>query len=176
MVQRGHRLAVMVLILVSLGACSKTDSGSTQRLAFVLDRADVLSLASEVAINDKLNQFTRQTRHQLKVVTVNSLDGRAIEAYSLSLARSLGIGRPGYNDGVMLLLAPHERKVRIEVGTGLETILTNARCAEIFRRDILPRFKAGDLPSGIAAGVDAIIATASRSSANDNHPAQRSVA
>lgn len=125
---------------------------------FVVDQANVIPDKAEQQLDRKLAELQRRTRHQLAIATVTSLEGHEINDYSIRLARTWGIGRRHYNDGVLLLVAPNEHKVRIEVGYGLEATLTNPRCAEIIRNTILPRFKADDMVGGIAAGADAIIA------------------
>lgn len=99
----------------------------------------------------------KATGHQFVVVTVTDLGGHRVEDYGLTLGRTWGIGRKGVNDGVLLIVAPNERKVRIEVGYGLEKALRNDEAASIIRTAILPAFRAGDLPRGIVAGVDAIL-------------------
>lgn len=91
------------------------------------------------------------------VVTVCTLWGETIEGVGRQLANARGIGRRFYNDGVVLLVAAVERKVRIEVGFGLENDLTDAEAAMIIYRDILPRFRAGDMAGGIEAGVTSIL-------------------
>ena len=92
------------------------------------------------------------------VATVSSLEGREIEEYGYQLGRHWGIGQSEANNGLILLVAPNERKVRIEVGYGLEGIMTDALSHQIIERDILPRFRQDDYPGGIIAGADAIIA------------------
>jgi uncharacterized protein len=101
----------------------------------------------------------RRTSDQLVIVTAPSLGGRTIEQYGLALGNSWHIGQRGKDNGVLLIVAPTERKVRIEVGYGLEPILTNARAAQIIHESILPRFVEGNMPAGIEAGNRAIIAT-----------------
>ena len=125
---------------------------------FVVDQANILPPAAEARLNRELADLQRQTRHQLAIATVPDLQGYAIEDYSLRLARAWGVGRRHYDDGVLLLVAPRERKVRIEVGYGLEATLTDPRCATIIRDRILPRFRERDLPGGVSAGADAIVA------------------
>ena len=124
----------------------------------VVDQADILPPKAEARLNARLADLQRRTRHQLAIVTVPSLQGYSINDYSLRLGRAWGVGRRHYDDGVVLLVAPSEHKVRIEVGYGLEATLTDPRCAEIIRDRIVPRFKLNDLPGGIEAGADAIIA------------------
>lgn len=123
----------------------------------VVDRAHVLSPAQEAAIEARLATLERTTHHQFVVVTVPSLGGHRIEDYGVRLGNAWRVGRKGVNDGVLLIVAPTERKVRIEVGNGLGTALRDDEAAAILRRDVLPAFGRGDLPAGIAAGVDDVI-------------------
>jgi len=127
----------------------------------VVDRADLLSPAQEAALSARSAALEKARGHQFVVVTVPDLGGHAIEDYGVHLGRYWGIGRKHVNDGVLLLVAPNERKVRIEVGYGLENTLTDPRAAAIIARDILPAFKAGDLPGGIIAGAASITRTLS---------------
>src|SRR3546814_3028549 len=90
------------------------------------------------------------------VATLPDLQGYDISDYGYRLGRAWGIGDKEKNEGALLIVAPNERKVRIEVGYGLEGIMTDALSSQIIRNAITPRFKAGDLPGGIDAGVDAI--------------------
>jgi uncharacterized protein len=92
------------------------------------------------------------------VVTVPTLGGRDVADYTRDLSNNWGIGRKGYNDGVVLLVAPVEHKVRIAVGYGLERKLTHDVCQGIIEQTMLPRFREGDVPGGIEAGTDALIA------------------
>ncbi len=122
-----------------------------------MDKADLLSPAQEASLTDRSAALEKATGHQFVIVTVADLGGHPIEDYGLNLGRYWRVGRKGANDGVLLIVAPSERKVRIEVGYGLEATLTNARAAAIIDRDILPAFRAGDLPKGIVAGADKIV-------------------
>jgi uncharacterized protein len=106
----------------------------------------------------KLEQLERKTQHQVIVVTAPTLAKRDVADFTRDLANSWGIGRKGYNDGVVLLVAPNERKVRIAVGYGPEASLTNPVCNKIIVEKILPHFRQGDLSGGIEAGTDALIA------------------
>ena len=93
------------------------------------------------------------------VVTVKSLQGEPIEDYGYQLGRHWGLGQKGKDNGALLIVAAEERKVRIEVGYGLEGELTDARSRTIIEGEILPRFREGDFAAGIKAGVAAIIQT-----------------
>lgn len=106
----------------------------------------------------KLEKLEAATHHQMVVVTVASLNGRDIADYAKDLGNAWGIGRKGYDDGVMILVAPNEHQVRIAVGYGLEKQLTDILCQQIINVQMLPRFRDGNLPGGIEAGTDALIA------------------
>lgn len=123
----------------------------------VTDDAHLLSAAQRAAIGQRLARLEAATGHQFVVLTVPSLNGQRIEDFGLRVGRSWGIGRKDINDGVLLIVAPNERQVRIEVGYGLEKRLTDPLCARIIRDKILPRFRDGDMAGGIEVGVDAVI-------------------
>lgn len=122
----------------------------------VVDEANLLEPATEAEIAAQLEQLQRDTSDQLVVVTVNSLQGREIEDYGFQLGRAWGIGQSETDNGVLLIVAPNERKVRIEVGYGLEPILTDALSAVIIHEQILPAFREGGYERGIRNGVNAI--------------------
>jgi uncharacterized protein len=123
----------------------------------VVDAANLLSPADEAALTQKLEGLEQASTRQLVVATVPDLQNYPIEEYGYRLGRAWGIGQSEANNGTILLVAPNERKVRIEVGYGLEPILTDALSSLIIQNQILPRFKAGDYSGGINAGADAII-------------------
>ena len=123
----------------------------------VVDQANLLGAVDEAALTQKLEGLEQASSRQLVVATVPDLQGYPIEDYGYKLGRAWGIGQNEANNGTILLVAPNERKVRIEVGYGLEPILTDALSSLIIQNQILPRFKAGDYPGGINAGADAII-------------------
>ena len=123
----------------------------------VVDAANIIDPATEAELTQKLEAFNQRTQRQFVVATVPSLDGYEISDYGYQLGRHWGLGDKERNDGVILLVAPNERKVRIEVGYGLEPVLTDGYSALIIQNTILPAFKAGDMPGGIVAGSDAII-------------------
>jgi len=123
----------------------------------VVDQANILSPSAEQQLTDQLATLEKQTGRQLVVATLSSLQGYEIEDYGYQLGRAWGIGEKDRNTGALLIVAPSERKVRIEVGYGLEPVLTDALSSVIIQSAILPRFKAGDMEGGIVAGTDAII-------------------
>lgn len=123
----------------------------------VVDDANILPPDVEQRLTQKLEGLEQQSQRQVVVATVPSLQGYEISDYGYQLGRAWGIGDKERNDGVLLLVAPNERKVRIEVGYGLEGVLPDGMGFLIVNNDIVPRFKAGDMPGGVEAGTDAII-------------------
>jgi uncharacterized protein len=130
--------------------------------AWVTDAANILDDAEEVRLTQQLKQLEGKTGHQMVVVTVPSLEGQQIENYTIDLARRWGIGRREHNDGVVVLVAPNERQVRIEVGLGLEQVVTNEYAATVIQTDMIPRFKQGDFDAGVSAGIGALISRLTR--------------
>lgn len=122
----------------------------------VVDSAGVLSPADEAQLDEELAKLEADTGRQLVVATVPDLQGYEIEEYGYQLGRAWGIGEKDRDDGALLIIAPKERKVRIEVGYGLEGVLTDALSSVILQNEVLPRFRDGDMPAGIKAGVAAI--------------------
>src|SRR5215468_4565738 len=123
----------------------------------VVDQAQVLDAAARARIDGKLEQLESKTSTQLVVATLRSLQGYDISDYGYRLGRYWGIGQKGKNNGVILLVAPSERKVRIEVGYGLEGTITDAVSRLIIENAILPRFRTGDFAGGIERGVDDLV-------------------
>src|SRR5277367_6273951 len=123
----------------------------------VVDGANILSDATKSDLNAKLAALETKTSRQLIVVTLPSLQGYEISDYGYQLGRAWGIGQKQLNNGVLLIVAPTEHKVRIEVGYGLEPILTDALSEVIIQTQILPKFRAGDFNGGVEAGVTALV-------------------
>ena len=119
----------------------------------VVDDANLLDPTDEQALTADLKALEDKSSDQVVVVTVPSLQGYAIEDYGYQLGRHWGIGTKQLSNGVLLIVAPNERKVRIEVGRGLEPILTDALTKVIIENAILPRFRTGDFAGGIKNGV-----------------------
>jgi uncharacterized membrane protein YgcG len=123
----------------------------------VVDQAELLAPEAETRLSETLAELERRTTDQLVIVTIGSLGGRSIADYARALGNHWGLGKARAN-GVLLLVAPREQQVRIAVGRGLEPILTNARAAEIIRRDLIPAFRDSRWEEGVAAGTASIIA------------------
>jgi len=122
----------------------------------VVDAANILSAEQETAITAKLATLETTSQRQLVVATIADLQGYDIADYGFRLGDHWGIGDKERDDGVLLIVAPKERKVRIEVGYGLEGVLPDILAGRIIRDGIIPRFKANDYPGGIIVGVDQI--------------------
>ena len=131
----------------------------------VVDQAGVMSAESKSDIEAKSKTLEDKSGIQLVVATVKSLQGGDIETYANQLFRVWKLGEAKKNNGVLLLVAPNERKVRIEVGYGLEGTLTDALSSVIISSAIIPRFKTKDFSGGIERGVDGIISVLSGDSA-----------
>lgn len=142
----------------------------------VLDQADLLPEAQEAALDARLQDYNRRTGRALVVATVPSLEGETIEMYAVKLFEAWGIGGKETDQGLLLLVAPNERKVRIEVGYGNHQYITDALSGRIIRGEITPRFKAGDFPGGINAGIDALIAQLDRTPADAKAVAEAAAA
>lgn len=147
-------LALLLTLLLAFPAFAQSFPPLTGR---VVDQAQLLSAEQAAALDAKLAALEQQSGHQMVVATVSSLEGYPIEDYGYRLGRAWGLGEKKANDGLVLLVAPNERKVRIEVGYGLEPIVTDALSSVIIQRQILPRFRDGDMGGGIVAGADALV-------------------
>ncbi|MDX7898068.1 TPM domain-containing protein [Aeromonas media] len=123
----------------------------------VVDEAALMSRKQAHQLTQQLAAFEKRSGIQLVVVSIDSLDGETIEEYGYQLGRHWGIGQKGKNNGVLLLIAQDERKVRIEVGYGLEGALPDAIAANIIQTRILPAFKRGDMVAGVVAGSQGIM-------------------
>ena len=125
----------------------------------VVDLAHVLPADVAASLTNDLEAHETKTSNQVVVLILPSLEGEPLESFSHRVGTTWKLGQKGTENGVLLLVALRERKVRIEVGYGLEGTLTDLRSAHIIRQEIVPRFRSGDLPGGIAAGVQAILGT-----------------
>ncbi|MCS6987184.1 MAG: TPM domain-containing protein [Sphingomonadaceae bacterium] len=150
-------LAWLLWVAIGVGAAAgQTFPPLTGR---VVDAADLLPPQAEARLADRLARLEAETGGtQVVVVTVPSLEGYDIADYGVRLGRAWGIGRKGRDDGALLIVAPNERRVRIEVGYGLEERVPDALAFLIIDERIRPRFQAGDFVGGIEAGVEALAA------------------
>jgi uncharacterized protein len=123
----------------------------------VVDDANVLSDDTRNQLTQLLAQEEKQTRNQIVVATLQSLGGYTLEDYGYQLGRHWGIGQKGKNTGALIIVVPGEHKVRIEVGYGLEGVLTDAASKVVIDRYMVPAFKRGDYNGGVLAGTNAVI-------------------
>ncbi|RZJ98217.1 MAG: methanol dehydrogenase [Novosphingobium sp.] len=152
-----HLVAVASLLLALLAGPALAAPSFPPLSGRVVDAANVIPPDVEARIDQKLAALETQSRRQLVVATIPSLQGYEIADYGYQLGRAWGIGAKDKNDGALLIVAPNERKLRIEVGYGLEGTLTDGLSSLIINQAIVPKLKAGDMPGGIEAGVDAIV-------------------
>ncbi len=123
----------------------------------VVDDARILSSSTVDELTRMLAKDEQATGQQVVVVTLPSLQGYSIEEFGYQLGRHWGIGQKDKNTGALLIVAPNEHKVRIEVGYGLESKLTDAQSSVIIQRDILPQFRRGNFNAGVLAGTKSIL-------------------
>jgi uncharacterized protein len=155
---RNTALAVLAgIVLCFLLLPAALAAGFPPLTGRVVDDANVLPPAVRAQLTEKLAELEQRTSRQLVVVTLPSLQGYDIADYGYQLGRTWGIGQKSNNNGVLFIVVPSERKVRIEVGYGLEPILTDALSEVILSERVLPKFRNGDIAGGIVAGTDAIV-------------------
>lgn len=151
-----YRWLVLVCALFAFPALA-APTFPTRAKEPVVDAANILPADRKAALDAKLTAFEKSTGQQVVVATIPDLQGYDIADYGYQLGRAWGIGTKERDDGVLLIVAPNERRMRIEVGYGLEPVLTDAYSSLIINETMRPKFKAGDMPGGIEAGVDAIL-------------------
>ena len=152
---RASLAGLLALSLASLAALALDFPALTGR---VVDQADILSPAVRTDVAAQSKELEEKSGIQLVVATVPSLQGSDIETFANQLFRAWELGQAQKNNGVLLLVAPNERKVRIEVGYGLEGTLTDALASTIISGAIVPHFKRGDFSGGVEGGVHGIVA------------------
>jgi uncharacterized protein len=152
------RLLAAVLAFVMLAASPALAAPKFPALTGrVVDGAHILTDATRTDLNAKLASLEASNSRQLVVVTVPSLQGYDISDFGYQLGRAWGIGQAKLNNGALLIVAPTEHKVRVEVGYGLEPILTDAFSEVVLQTQVLPKFRKGDFNGGVESGVDALI-------------------
>ncbi len=125
----------------------------------IVDAAHLLPADRAASLSSELAAHEARTGNQVALLTLPSLEGEPLEDFSHRVATAWKLGHKGTDNGVLVLVVPGDRKVRIEVGYGLEGTLTDAKSSRIIREEIAPRFRDGDFPGGIAAGVRAVLGT-----------------
>jgi uncharacterized protein len=153
---RLSRFFLIVLFLFSAGEVRGALNLPPEPKTYVVDLAEILTPAEQNHLENILSELERRTSNQVLVVSIPDLQGYPVADYAIRLAEKWKPGQEGRDNGVILLVAPHEREVRIEVGYGLEGALPDATTKNIIEEVILPSFKRGNFFKGIEGGVSAI--------------------
>lgn len=153
-----RRSVLLILLSVQLGV-ARAQRAVPELTGRVVDTADMLGDPVEKAIDAQLAEHEQQTGNQVAVLTIPSLEGDDLEGYANRVFRTWRLGQADENNGVLLLIAKDDRKIRIEVGYGLEGSLTDAAAGSIIRNEITPRFRSGDFEGGTLAAISAILGT-----------------
>ena len=153
------RIVLSILIFcLSLTGYSPLQASIPEKPAgYISDFANVINKKTESELNALITETEKKTSAEIAVVTVDSLEGMTVEDYAAQLFNRWKIGKKGNDNGVLVLIAPKEHKMRIEVGYGLEPILPDGLAGQIIREEFTPAFKAGDFSGGIENGVKRII-------------------
>src|SRR6185312_15634776 len=154
-------LAALVAFLVLLTPAHLSEAWSAPKFPAltgrVVDDAHILSDATRGQLDQKLAALELRNSRQLVVVTLPSLQGYDISDYGYQLGRAWGIGQSKLNNGILFIVAPNEHRTRIEVGYGLEPIITDAFSSVVIQTQVLPKFRSGDFNGGVVAGANALI-------------------
>jgi uncharacterized protein len=150
-------LCVSVLLAPSTCGAQSGDQQVPLIRQRVTDMTGTLSPDDLQHLESKLDQFERETSTQIVILSVPSIEGGSIEDFTLRVAEKNKLGKKGRDNGVLFLISKNDRLMRIEVGYGLEGVLTDATSDQIMRRVVAPKFRDGDFSGGIDAGVDAIM-------------------
>ena len=154
---KSHNILMLAGFLTVSCLVFAQENTSPHLARWVTDLSGTLSASELQRLDKKLHEFERATSTQIVVLMVSTLDGRPIEEAALEVAETNGIGRKGRDNGALLFIAKDDRKVRIEVGYGLEGVLTDALAGQIVRKEIVPSFRRGEYYSGINAAIEAIM-------------------
>jgi uncharacterized protein len=152
-------LACFLIICEAYGQRSKAVQPENKITNYVTDKTGTLTPSQIQSLESKLANFDKEASTQIVVWMVSSLEGESLEEKSIEIAEQNGIGQKGKDNGALLFIAKDDKRLRIEVGYGLEGALPDALCDQIIRKEITPQFKQGKFYEGINAGVDAMIKT-----------------
>ncbi len=151
---------VLLLSIVFIFCCSALALSIPEKpSSYVNDYAGLLSESVKSDLTSTLSNFEKETSNQIVIAIFKSLEGSSLEDFSIKLAEKWKVGKKGKDNGVILLIFKEDKKIRIEVGYGLEGVLTDAISSQIIRNEIVPNFKSGNYDAGIVSAVNAIIKT-----------------
>jgi uncharacterized protein len=140
---------------------------------YVTDLAEMISPATEEKLNQALHSFEISDSTQIAILTIPSLEGDALEDFSIRTVERWGIGQKAKDNGLLLLAVKNDRKIRIETGRGLEGVMTDLMAGRIIDGVVTPRFKAGRFDEGFVAGIDAMIRVTRGEFKGDRLPSRR---
>lgn len=145
--------AIAATVLAPLGvAAQESAAGYPLADGYVLDASDALSAQTESALEEELRADEARTTNQVAVAVIPTLGGRTVEEYATGLFNAWGVGQASQDNGVLVLVATEDRKLRIEVGAGLLDELPDQTAASVVQQEIVPRLRAGDIEGGVRAG------------------------
>ncbi len=150
------RKTLLALILTTTLGAAVAAADFPKPTGPVNDFAGLLDASTKASLTTLIDAVEKETTAEIAVATVTTLDGMSVEEYANKLFKEWGIGQKGHNNGVLMLVAPTEHNMRIEVGYGLEGILPDGLAGSIMREDVLPQFGRGDYQGGIVRGVERI--------------------
>lgn len=160
----GKSALAVVLLVVAIATTAHAQQ-YPKATGYVNDFANLLTREQGASLNDELVAFEKKTTIEIAVITVPWLNNQSIEDYTRGLAKEWGVGKRGQNNGVVFLIAPKERKMRIETASGARAVLTDSRADQIRDQAVLPRFRANNMAQGIIDGTHAIMRTLDASAA-----------
>lgn len=172
------RLAPLLFIAVFLGVALRVtthalDIPPPPNQTAIADQAGIIDDAAEAALSQKLTDYKAKTGNEIAVLTIQSLEGEDDFDYSYRVAQSWGVGSKQANNGALLFVAVRDRKVRLQVGRGLEPYLTDLQSSLIIREKITPQFKQGNYTAGITSGVDSMIAVIGGERLSESRPPKK---
>ena len=147
---------LLLLLALAVPQTANADADVPYLTGRINDYANLISPDTEGRLDAQLSQLETEKGNQVVVLTIDSLQGEVLEDYTIRVAETWKLGRSEFDDGALLLIVKNDRKMRIEVGYGLEPTLTDVKSKRILDNIITPKFRAGDFDGGIASGVDAI--------------------
>ncbi|MFH1715102.1 MAG: TPM domain-containing protein [Elusimicrobiota bacterium] len=148
---------ILLSLLLSFGIFSGALYTAPNPDSYIVDDAGLINSEDKIFLNQLITELKTKSGAEAAVVTINSLEGNSIEGYTVDLFEKWGIGKKGEDNGILLLIALQERRIRIEVGYGLEGVITDGTAGEIIRDIISPLFRSGETSKGVVYGVIAIV-------------------
>jgi uncharacterized protein len=153
---------VVLSVLFILSAAVKVPAVEGPPADYIEDRAGIIDASTKAGLSSRLKALDQKTGIQMVVLTVPSTEGIPIEEYSIERAQKWGIGQKGKDNGILFVVAVNDRKYRIEVGYGLESVMPDSLAGTIGRQYMVPKFRQGDFSGGINDAANAVIGTVAK--------------